>query len=639
MKMKTTTAIVALAVAGAIGMSSAPVGAATLLDFLKGNKAAQRPQQPFAGSLDDDTSAFPDPAAPARPLPKVTGPTYNAYKADALRWIAASKFASSSQSASAAAIEQPEATGSIQTISGPASFDAGAEPRAFMADVKVRAPSEVATAIEKYYATHQGLVWVDANGVSQKARDAMAALADAGSDGLDPADYAVTDPDGAMTDADPAARQKRLMQFEIEMSAAVLTYVQDAQRGRIDPNRISGYYDFKRKTVNLDAALTNVALSGDVKAYLVSRNPQNAQYQALKAELARLKAVDGEQEARVDVAPGTLIKPGDVNPELANVVAAIRQRGSDKLKLDHSLTLASYQGGADYAPEIVELVKAYQTENGLKGDGVVGRGTVRVLSGGDSHSAKINKLVVAMEQMRWLPKDLGPRFVFINQPAFKAYYYNEGREQFEMKVVVGSKANQTYFFQDEIEVVEFNPYWGVPRSIIVNEMLPKLRQDPSYLDRLGYETSVGGQQMSSTDIDWSTTDSVDVRQPPGSDNALGQLKIMFPNSHAIYMHDTPQKKFFGRDMRALSHGCVRLVDPKKMAAAVLNMSVADVDQQIATGKNHQVKVPEKFPVYVSYFTAFPNKDGAVEYFDDVYDRDMYLGRALDATRKARHGQG
>jgi len=114
------------------------------------------------------------------------------------------------------------------------------------------------------------------------------------------------------------------------------------------------------------------------------------------------------------------------------------------------------------------------------------------------------------------------------------------------------------------------------------------------------------------------------------------LKIMFPNSHAIYMHDTPQKSFFKRDMRALSHGCVRLSDPKKMAAAVMNMTVEQIDAEIGTGQNHQVKVPEKFPVYVSYFTAFPNKDGVVEYFDDVYSRDMYMNRAFDATKKVRH---
>src|SRR5690606_19439397 len=133
--------------------------------------------------------------------------------------------------------------------------------------------------------------------------------------------------------------------------------------------------------------------------------------------------------------------------------------------------------------------------------------------------------------------------------------------------------------------------------------------DPSYLDRLGYETSINGRAVSSSSIDWNSTDSVDVRQPPGRGNALGQLKILFPNAHAIYMHDTPQKKFFERDMRALSHGCVRLSDPKKMAAAVMGTTIEQIDAEIATGQNHQAKVPEKLPVYVSYFTAYPNKDG------------------------------
>jgi len=127
-----------------------------------------------------------------------------------------------------------------------------------------------------------------------------------------------------------------------------------------------------------------------------------------------------------------------------------------------------------------------------------------------------------------------------------------------------------------------------------------------------------------------------VRQPPGRGNALGVVKIMFPNKHAIYMHDTPQKSFFKRDMRALSHGCVRLVDPKKMAAAVMDTTVEDIDAEIATGQNQQVKVPRPFPIYIAYFTAYPNKDGVVEYFDDVYSRDNYMQKAFDATNRARH---
>ncbi len=205
-----------------------------------------------------------------------------------------------------------------------------------------------------------------------------------------------------------------------------------------------------------------------------------------------------------------------------------------------------------------------------------------------------------------------------------------------MRVVVGSKAHQTNFFEDEIETVEFNPYWGVPQSIIVNEMLPKLRRDPSYLDRLGYEVQVGGRAVSSTSVNWyGSTNAVSVRQPPSSDNALGDLKILFPNAHAIYMHDTPAKSFFNRDMRALSHGCIRLVDPRRMAAAVLGTSVEKVGEQIASGKNRAVQVPVKIPVYVAYFTAWPDKDGKVQFFDDVYDRDSYVQKAFAVTTKAR----
>ena len=563
----------------------------------------------------------------------MSAPKYFAYKPDSLRLIAVSKFAPAMETAAAETVADPSETGSIETIS------TGSTPfrseRAMMSEARVKAPTEVADAIEKFYAANQGLLWVDAGGVNDKARVAMAYLEGVDVVGLDPAEYRVEDPTDGIASTDEIARQRRLMQFEIELSAAVLTYVQDTVRGRIDPNRIAEYYDFKRKTVNLGGALKVIEASPDIAAYLESRTPMNEQFAALQREYVRLKGMSDGDEARIVIAPGTLLKPGNSNPELANVIAAIQKRASDTLKVDHSVTLAAYDGTPEYTPDLVGVVKAFQAEKGLKPDGIVGAGTIRALMGGDGTATKMHKIKVAMEQLRWLPRELGSRYVFINQPAFTAYYHNNNAEEFSMRVVVGSPRNQTFFFQDEIELVEYNPYWGVPRSIIVNEMLPKLRADPSYLDRLGYETSINGRQISSSSIDWGTTDAVDVRQPPGRGNALGQLKIMFPNSHAIYMHDTPQKKFFERDMRALSHGCVRLSDPKKMAAAVMNLSVPEVEAAIATGQNRQVKVPEKLPVYVAYFTAFPNKDGVVQYFDDVYGRDGYMDKAFSATAKAR----
>jgi murein L,D-transpeptidase YcbB/YkuD len=637
MKLLKNATIAALALSCSVAFAVPPAQSATLLDFLQGKKQSndRKPRNSlFGGSLDDDDFGdFPDPAKPAKALPKVSAPKYFTYKPDALRLIAVSKFAPAMQTAAANRVAEPSATGSIETVSADAT--PVQDERAFMAEVRVKAQAEVATAIEKFYAANKGLLWVDANGLTDKAQVAMAYLEGVDIVGLDAADYKVTDPSDALATADAVTRQRQLMQFEIELTAAVLTYVQDTIRGRIDSNRIAEYYDFKRKTVKLDGALLVMRASPDIAAYLESRTPMNEQFAALQREYLRLKAESDSEEARIVIAPGTLLKPGKSSVELANIIAAIRQHGSDALKVEHSVTLAAYQETPEYTPELVDVVKAFQAEKGLKADGVVGPGTIRVLTGGDNNATKMHKIKVAMEQLRWLPKDLGARYVLINQPAFTAYYYNNNKEEFSMRVVVGSPRNQTFFFQDEIELVEYNPYWGVPRSIIVNEMLPELRADPSYLDRLGYETSVNGQQVSSSEIDWESTDSVDVRQPPGHGNALGQLKIMFPNSHAIYMHDTPQKKFFERDMRALSHGCVRLSDPKKMAAAVMNMTVAEIEAEIAGGQNHQVKVPQKFPVYVSYFTAYPNKDGVVEYFDDVYSRDAYMDKAFTATAKAR----
>ncbi|WP_421579676.1 L,D-transpeptidase family protein [Shinella sp. M31] len=622
----TKTAVLAAALAlscATITLHAAPANALTLFDIFRGKK-----KEPVREELPGVNSGSALPRAEtkqaAKPLPRVTGPRYYTYKADALKRVAVEKLA------------DPVVTSSI-TVDIPAAGNAGV--RAAFANVNVRTTPDAAKAVEAFYATQKKFVWIDGTGINEKAKSAIAVLADAGSVGLDPWDYAVKIPSDSFDSADMNTRYDELATFEIALSSAVATYVQDAVRGRIDPNRISGYHDFKRKDVNILAALKNVAMSGNVKGYLESRSPASADFQALKAELAKLKAESGADD-RVIIADGTLLKPGQSNPELANIVKGIVKHGSDALKTEHSLTIAGYKDTPDYTPELVSLVEAFQKENGLKPDGVVGKASIRKMVGGDSSADKIAKLEVALEQARWLPVDLGARHVFINQPAFQVYYYEDGQEKFSMRTVVGSKSNQTYFFEDRIQTVEVNPYWGVPQSIIINEMLPKLRNDPSYLDRMGYQVAVGGQAVSSSSVNWyGSTSGISVRQPPSDDNALGELKILFPNSHAIYMHDTPSKSFFKKDMRALSHGCVRLAEPRKMAAAVLGVTEADVAKEIAGGKNKGINVKADIPIYVAYFTAWPNKDGAVEYFDDVYGRDDYMRKAFAATQKARQVQG
>ncbi|MBA5778643.1 L,D-transpeptidase family protein [Stappia sp. F7233] len=523
-----------------------------------------------------------------------------------------------------------DANAAVETV--PSEERAFNDARTSLADISIRALPEVGKTVVAHYEEYPAFIWVSNGEVSDKARVALQVLGDADRYGLDPADYAVALPD-------PASGEAGLMRFEMQLSAATLTYVLDAMRGRIDPNRLSGYHDLPRKDVDLAVALKSMAASDDVAAYLERRNPQNAPFQALVAELAALKGQ--EDGARVEIAEGTLLKPGQSNPELVNVVAAIRLNGSDKVKAAHQATLDAYQNGHDYTPELVALVKDFQKDKGLTQDGVVGSNTIRALQG-VSLSQKIARAELALERLRWLPRQLGERHVFINQPAFTATYLEDGKEPLSMRAVVGQKSNQTYFFTDKVEIVEYNPYWGVPYSIIVNEMLPKLNQDPYYLDRLGYEvTTANGRPISSASVDWHSVAAkklaINVRQQPGDDNALGELKILFPNKHAIYMHDTPAKRLFQRDSRAFSHGCVRLENPRAMAAAVLGKSVDYVSSQIAVGKNHSDDVAGDLPVYVAYFTAWPKQDGQIGYYADVYDRDVHLQKAIDATTKERRG--
>lgn len=624
MKHSKLTALAATSLFAALTVTgAAPANAYTLMDMLRGKVKNGRLAEGSANA--DTTQQFAPPAAqvpavrnidPEAAVPKISGPRYYTYKADGVRRIAIR------DNAAVNVADSSITTGSVTPV---------LDPRAFLSAASVVAPVTVADAVEAYYRNGGALVWTGEGTVTPQARAAISVLSRAGAYGLDPADYAVSEP---VLTGDAQADAQALAGFEVALSARALAYVEDARRGRVDPNKISGYHDFKRKSVNLAPVLKLLKASPDVAAYLESRQPSGAHFAALKAELAHLEGLDGEGK-RVVIELPRILKPGGSDPELAAVVEGIRLRGSEALKATHAQTLAAYAGTPDYTPELVMLVEDLQKEKGLKPDGIIGGATVRALVG-DSNGAKIDKLIVAMEQARWLPDDLGSRYVFINQPAYTASYVNENRQQFSMRTVIGSKSNQTYFFQDEIETVEVNPYWGVPQSIIINEMLPKLRADPNYLDRMGYQVAVNGKAVPSSSVNWyGSTSGISVRQPPSSDNALGELKILFPNTHAIYMHDTPSKSFFKRDMRALSHGCVRLAEPRRMAAAVLGTTEEDIGRQISAGQNRALRVPEKIPVYVSYFTAWPDQDGVVHYYDDVYGRDAYVDKAFSATTKAR----
>ncbi|MET3592656.1 murein L,D-transpeptidase YcbB/YkuD [Mesorhizobium shonense] len=608
---------VAIAVALAFGQQ--PASAQGLFDMLFGGGIRHNPQ-----------GEFPPPPKPRKMQPstgdggglRISSPTYNTYRADKLVRVDFKSLLPAPQLATAQdAAFVPSVTGSVfrDALAGLSDYELFAEP-------------DIAKALVAYYSANPDFIWITGDAPNSRAQDAVRVLGEAASYGLTPADYSVDVP--ATTAATSEERTKELVRFEMALSARVLRYAHDAQNGRVDPNRMTGYYDFPAKPLDLEGVLKTLAHTQEVRTYLESRHPQNPEYQALRVELESLEA---SEENEIVVDPKLLLKPGESSPELPKLLTLIARNLDDEMGGDYGEVLARLGKSEVYDPELVPVIKAVQKRAGMKGDGVVGPRTVASLAG-TSKADKIQKVEAALEELRWLPSDLGSPRVFINQPAFTASYIDNGEEKLKTRAVIGKVTNQTAFFYNQIKQVDYHPYWGVPQSIIVNEMLPRLRSDPGYLDRAGYEvTDSRGRQIPSSSVDWGAYGAkipFSVRQQPSEANALGELKILFPNKHAIYMHDTPQKSFFERDMRALSHGCIRLQDPRGMAAAVLGTSVDYVAEKLKHGHSTE-NVTRVIPVYVAYFTAWPDMSGKVEYFDDVYDRDSKLMQALDATEAVR----
>ena len=499
----------------------------------------------------------------------------------------------------------------------------------------VKAEQSVAEAIVAFYGTERELLWSDGLQATERAKDVLTLFETAEEDGLEPAEYAVREPSGQFDAVNKDQRIRELADFELRLSARALRYALDAGEGRVIANRLSGFHDLPRNRIKPDLVLKALADDAEPAATLAAFNPQNSYYQKLKDQLAQMKPV-AEKIARV--APNTLIKPGQSNAELPKILALISKKAPAGYLNSYQALFDSHAGSDVYDEELVTAVKDYQKLMGKTPDGVIGNATIAALQGATS-SVKRERILYAMERLRWLPRDFGQRYVFVNQPAYRAQYFNEGKEQLAMDVVIGSPRNQTHFFYDTISTVVFNPSWGVPRSIVMNEMMPRILADSSYLDRNNYDVVVGGKVVSSSSVNWSAVAqgkaNVGVRQKPGPSNALGELKILFPNSHDIYLHDTPSKAAFKRDMRAVSHGCIRLADPRAMASAVMSTGQENLTKYF--GKNERgIKVPSGVPIYLTYFTAWPDEaTGKIRYYDDVYARDEGLAKAFEKTAQTR----
>ena len=263
--------------------------------------------------------------------------------------------------------------------------------------------------------------------------------------------------------------------------------------------------------------------------------------------------------------------------------------------------------------ELQEGVKQFQNRNGLKDDGVIGPGVIAEMN--IPIEKRIESIMINMERSRWVPEKIKADYLVVNIPEYKLHVFEDEKPVLHMNVVVGKSQNKTVIFNGDLKYVVFSPYWNIPASILKKETLPAIRKNPNYL--------------ASHNMEWN---GGNVRQKPGPNNSLGLVKFLFPNSHSIYLHDTPSKSLFNESNRAFSHGCIRLAEPKKLAIYLLRNDPKWNDTSITaamnSGKEKTVTLSKTLPVFIAYFTAWVNKDGKINFRKDVYNRDSRLAKMI-----------
>lgn len=472
-------------------------------------------------------------------------------------------------------------------------------------------------------------LWTEGGQISSRGAAVLKSLAEADAEGLEKQNYlppSLSSFDARVPITDPAA----LGVLDIELTAMALRYASHASGGQFDPGRLSRYHDVKPERAPASQALKVLAWSPYPAEYLKSLNPTHAAYAAMKVALADLRNKTASPDFE-PIAAGGVIRPGQADFR----IEAIRQRLSQR---GFSAALEDADDPLVLDADLSEQIRLFQKASGIAADGLIGKQTIRALNT-DMGERNLARLLDNMERLRWLPKDLGRRHVFVNQAAFEVKVVDDGAEIWRSRVIVGKPINQTNVFHDEIETVVFNPSWGVPPSIIANEYLPKLRRDPGYLDRIGFKVvNTRGKVVSSRSVDWDSYGNkvpYGIQQPPGQKNALGELKFLFPNRHNIYMHDTPSRNLFEKDFRAFSHGCVRVQNPREFAEVLLGWDREEIDQKTDSKKSRTVKLDTKVPVHITYFTAWPDETGNIQYFSDVYNRDKTMENARSAITLAQ----
>ncbi len=450
--------------------------------------------------------------------------------------------------------------------------------------------------------------------------------------GLDPADFhaaALEEMRSGLSERQGDAGA--LADFDILMTDSLVRLGSQIVDGKVDPEALDAAWNFGQRVLEQEPEpLVNDAIeSGSIAALMQDLEPQHPEYLDMRATLAKYREI-AAKGGWPQLPDGPALKRGVEDGR----VAVLR----DRLVITGDLKEAANAGAQVFDEPLEQAVKGFQERHGLEADGAVGPGTRAAMN--VPVEAKIDQIRVNLERGRWVLPGLEDRFIIVNIAGFRTYVVEDDEEIWTTRSIVGTPFRKTPVFREDMNHLVFNPTWTVPRGILERSILPKAQEDPSFLAEKNFTVVDGnGKQVDLKSVKWSKYTAKDfpyqVVQAPGPNNALGQVKFMFPNKYAVYLHDTPEKPLFERSERAFSSGCIRIDNPLDLAELLLRDTPGwdrkRIDEVVASGKIETVNLDNPMPVLLLYWTVETRpEDGATIFMKDIYERDAKILQGLDA---------
>jgi len=462
-------------------------------------------------------------------------------------------------------------------------------------------------AVESFYQSRTlAPLWLDRGVENARAKAVIARLKEADADGLDVSDYRTPDFAGLGPDA--------LAEADLKLTQTVLTFARHLQAGRFPYKRVSqNNIQLPQAPPDPAEVLGKIAQAANAGTALDDFSPPYEGYKKLKAMLAQLR---GKGPAVQGIADGPLLKLNPKTPMEDPRVPLLRAK----------LGLGGDASDLKYDSKLAEAVKKFQRANELPVTGNLDARTIKELNG-PTGDQQIEAVISNMERWRWYPRDLGTAYVIVNLPDFSLQVMHDGAQAWSTRIVIGKPAMPTPLLSETMKYITINPTWNVPPSIVQNEYLPALQQDPTVLERMGLR------------LVYNRDGSVHIYQPPGEANALGRIRFNFPNRFLVYQHDTPDKQLFADDVRAYSHGCMRVQDPAKYAEVLLNIArpsenwtAERVKRMFGTGEQDIQLLPATIWVLLTYQNAFVDDAGKLQIRRDIYNIDSRTVAAIKTER-------